>query len=882
MPASGPPKRFRVALSFPGEHRPRVEAIAHLLRDKLGEGKVLYDNWHEAEFARPNLDVYLPGLYHDESELVVFFHCAEYNEKEWCCLEWRAGRDLLKKKQDDRLMFLKLDSAEIPGLLSIDGYLWMAGRPDTEVAGLILQRLALLSPVLPVAAAPPEAYVSKLPATDSTLIGRDDQLATLEDAWTSNANFVQIIAPGGTGKTALMTKWYKRRIAEVPVFGWSFYRQGASENCNVSSDEFFQAAVDWFHLHPTAETADAKAMALVHYLRHNRALLILDGLEPLQDHSNGDLRDLAIKDLLRDLAAQNAGLVLCTTRVRLSDIAGEDGAAVGLELDNLSEADGASYLREHFKVHGSGDELREASRAYGNHALALTLLGTYLRRFGGDISRRFEIDDLPTDNKKPGHHAKRVMRSYWKIFQGRPEGDILRALGFFDRPAERDALKLVLPTMLDENALATLREARLILSDNSLAPIDCHPLVREHFGAVTKSIDPEAFRDGHSRLFDYYCKLPAKEQPDTLEQMAPLFHAVGHGCRAGRYEEARADVYRDRILRGTDEFYLWNTLGAFGTNLALLAHFFETVWSQPASALSAVGQSWVLGEAGLSLRALGRLADAVQPMQASAAAQVKRGDWRNSAIGHNNLCELLLTLGRMPEAIDTGRRSLDYAERSGRIHDRMRVRTTLADALHQSASPVPTSRHKKALAEAGLLFAEAEQIQREKGPLYPPIMPSVAGYRYCDFLLNSLGRAPSGPPEVLRRATLTLALSQEHNLPLEIGLDHLSLGRAYGLGSSDSSQHLDQAIASLRQAGQLFMLPLALLARGADQDLAEVHRIASRSGMRLHLTDYHLAMARRHQSIEHLEKAEKLIQETGYHRRDPEAAALRQQLAPRL
>lgn len=48
--------------------------------------------------------------------------------------------------------------------------------------------------------------------------------------------------------------------------------------------------------------------------------------------------------------------------------------------------------------------------------------------------------------------------------------------------------------------------------------------------------------------------------------------------------------------------------------------------------------------------------------------------------------------------------------------------------------------------------------------------------------------------------------------------------------------------------------------------------------MRLFLTDYHLAMAKRHNSLEHLEKAEKLIEETGYHRRDEQAAALRKQL----
>jgi phosphoglycerate-specific signal transduction histidine kinase len=54
--------------------------------------------------------------------------------------------------------------------------------------------------------------------------------------------------------------------------------------------------------------------------------------------------------------------------------------------------------------------------------------------------------------------------------------------------------------------------------------------------------------------------------------------------------------------------------------------------------------------------------------------------------------------------------------------------------------------------------------------------------------------------------------------------------------------------------------------------------------MRLHLTDYHLASARlallngdRTQAREHFTKAETLIQETGYHRRDSDLAELRPQ-----
>jgi hypothetical protein len=136
------PFRFQIALSFPSEQRSRVKRIAEILATRLGKENILYDEWHRAEFARPNLDVYLPELYHKQSLLIVFFLCFDYERKEWCGLEWRAGRDLLKHKEDHRLMLLRLDSAEIQGLYSIDGHLDISSMDDNEVALDILKRLS--------------------------------------------------------------------------------------------------------------------------------------------------------------------------------------------------------------------------------------------------------------------------------------------------------------------------------------------------------------------------------------------------------------------------------------------------------------------------------------------------------------------------------------------------------------------------------------------------------------------------------------------------------------------------------------------------------------------------------------------------------------------
>jgi hypothetical protein len=72
-------------------------------------------------------------------------------------------------------------------------------------------------------------------------------------------------------------------------------RQGTSGDTNISSDEFLQAAIDWFRLQPEAQTAGAKVQALVHYVRRHKVLLVLDGLEPLQDRSTGDLYEYPAK-----------------------------------------------------------------------------------------------------------------------------------------------------------------------------------------------------------------------------------------------------------------------------------------------------------------------------------------------------------------------------------------------------------------------------------------------------------------------------------------------------------------------------------------------------------------------------------------------------------
>lgn len=134
-------RRFAVALSFPGEKRDYVRQVAAELAARLGQERVLYDDYLTAELVRSDLDLYLSNLYREESELLVPFFCADYERKPWCKLEWRQMRAILFNAESHRVMPFRFDDTAIPGQLPIDGYAMIDERTAKEVAALILQRL---------------------------------------------------------------------------------------------------------------------------------------------------------------------------------------------------------------------------------------------------------------------------------------------------------------------------------------------------------------------------------------------------------------------------------------------------------------------------------------------------------------------------------------------------------------------------------------------------------------------------------------------------------------------------------------------------------------------------------------------------------------------
>jgi hypothetical protein len=136
--------KFKVALSFPGEKRDYVSAVVKTLKEKIGKkDQIFYDFDYTSQLAKPNLDTLLQNIYRNNAELIVVFLCNEYDEKQWCGLEFRAIRDIIKEKDNNKIMFIRFDNAEIEGIFSIDGYIDATLFEEKKVAGFIFERMEL-------------------------------------------------------------------------------------------------------------------------------------------------------------------------------------------------------------------------------------------------------------------------------------------------------------------------------------------------------------------------------------------------------------------------------------------------------------------------------------------------------------------------------------------------------------------------------------------------------------------------------------------------------------------------------------------------------------------------------------------------------------------
>jgi tetratricopeptide (TPR) repeat protein len=763
--------------------------------------------------------------------------------------------------------------------------------------------------------------LNRIPEPTAALVGRTAELTQIKTALASTeTKIVAIVAGGGVGKSALTWEWLQQMQPDYGgaelVFGWSFYSQGSHQTAN-SSAPFFQEALPFFGFEDKLPSDEIeKARSLAECLRNKRSLLILDGLKPLQHPPHiqgGELADVAIKEFLRQVQRYGLGgqknLLLISSRQPIVELLSDPVRYQELDLQTLPIPDGATLL-DNLGCRGSEAELQAASQEMGGHALALVLLGRLLvDRFEGRIESREQLPALFEETKEGGH-ALRILRYYdevyWqethffkrvyqKLLGEVPERILLQLLGLFDRPMGTlekrvlfDKAELAKPlARLSEKALRQvekrLEQAGLLLKcEGERREWDTHPLIRAYFGQSLREKQPKLYRQAQLVLFEYYQSVPEKHQPDTLEELEPLYRAVVHGCLAGEYQKA-FNMYMERILRSNEQTYRFKKLKSYAQNLTTIYAFFPNGWENILIGLSQVNQIWLLDQASFCLLSLGRIREAMIPAQIAIKVAEKLENWSIAATISDNIVDSFLLLGKLNKAQEIAKNVFIYAERSDKHHHQIIGCTRLATLLHRQGN----------LKTALMYFEEAKQVQHKYEPDILRLYGVGEAY-YCSFLLDQ-GNNIATQKKVLKKGQYAIEISKQRNWVPDIAFDYLTIARAFfAFNHFDKARpEFDKAVQRIHKSGRIDSMPEVLLARAnfhrqqqnfeqAQLDLDESFDIIHRCGMKLYEVDALLLQANlnldQNQSADY-QPIQTLITETGYHLRDPELDLLMARIA---
>lgn len=509
-PPSG--KRFRIAFSFAGEKRDYVAQVARILADRLGEDKILYDKYHEAEFAVYNLGIRLPKLYGEQSELIVPVLCSNYDKKKWTGWEWVHIYSLLTQEDGDRVMPGRFEYATADGLSSAAGFIELDDKTPEAFATLILQRLAINEGKPKnhyIQADPAPAYIQPHTTIKHNLpklqpfFGRADELQKIAEALepTNRTWGALIDGPGGMGKTSLAVRaaydappgvfdriiFITLKSRELDDDGErdlsGFVITGLQELLNELAQELGRADI-------AQAVMDQRPRLLIAALQGSRTLLVLDNLESLTRSERGTIFTF-VKRLPDGCKA------ILTSRGRIGSGAEE------LILKKLDEPDAMATLAE-LAIHN--EELAKTTEA--------ERLQLYTATAGKPLLLRWTAGQIGRGNCLTITHAISYLRSCPKgndplayIFGDLVEDftdaetKALCALTYFTMPAKTEHIASIAEYLAEEmdEALRSLVNRSLVVPTKEQQTFTLVPLVADFL----RKHKPEVLADTGNKLEKY-------------------------------------------------------------------------------------------------------------------------------------------------------------------------------------------------------------------------------------------------------------------------------------------------------------------------------------------------------------------------------------------
>ena len=130
---------FDVALSFSGKDRSIAEHLACQLKNR--GIKVFYDDDEIAKLWGKPLYEYLVDVYRKKARFCVMLISKHYLASRWATLERRAAQDRDLISGSEYILPIRLDDAEVPGLLSTVDYLDHSNHSNEAIADVVAAKL---------------------------------------------------------------------------------------------------------------------------------------------------------------------------------------------------------------------------------------------------------------------------------------------------------------------------------------------------------------------------------------------------------------------------------------------------------------------------------------------------------------------------------------------------------------------------------------------------------------------------------------------------------------------------------------------------------------------------------------------------------------------
>jgi hypothetical protein len=135
---------YDIALSFAGEDRPYVEAVAQGLAD--AGVKVFYDQYESTTLWGKDLYTHLRDVYSKRARFTLLFSSEHYAKKVWTNHERESAQARALAERSEYILPARFDDSEIPGLLSTIGYIDLRVVRPPELVQKILEKLGRRPP----------------------------------------------------------------------------------------------------------------------------------------------------------------------------------------------------------------------------------------------------------------------------------------------------------------------------------------------------------------------------------------------------------------------------------------------------------------------------------------------------------------------------------------------------------------------------------------------------------------------------------------------------------------------------------------------------------------------------------------------------------------